>query len=498
MKKILSLVLISIMIISMTGCSSVYEGSKSGYVTITDIPGISFDVYASAVKSATAVSQINKNSDMSDGNSYLYKNGATDYILFNSKSLTIVVQKINSINLENSKDKISTLNNVTFLGTSVLSKEYEYDTSGKDDVYKLLAQVDAGVSLTLTTFGDYTGQVAYVSYNGNDYMMFVGVPQTNYKDLEKEVQAAIEHMVKSLKINKEDFANNKVYEEVVNTTEKAEEDTSEKEEVVEPEVPEVVIPEPPVEESEVPEENIDTEVDIEIETETPGETEPPTDEEIVIEEPDENNDVPVEVIPEEPQEEVPTEPVTPPVKEEEPDKDIVVTEKGTENVINVTNQKELEGNVTTIYSLAKVGDDVLSSGIDIDGNFQTVLVSVSSYYNEETALDVIKSGVKKDGLYKYFDAPDGCHYEAIEYSVSGSATDNVYVNFKIVGIDGQSLKYKGITYGSRTYDILSTSEYKKDGYTKRICYYPVPNGCKEYVLQFGESGNQIGYVKISN
>lgn len=497
MKKILALALISIMIISMTGCSGVYEGSKSGYVTITDIPGISFDVYASAVKSATAVSQINKNSDMSDGNSYLYKNGATDYILFNSKSLTIVVQKINSINLENSKDKISTLNNVTFLGTSVLSKEYEYDTSGKDDVYKLIAQVDAGVSLTLTTFGDYTGQVAYVSYNGNDYMMFVGVPQTNYKDLEKEVQEAIEHMVKSLKINKEDFENNKVYEEDVNTTEKAEDDTSEKEEVVVPEVPEVVIPEPPVEEPGVPEENIDADINIEIVPETPEETEPPTDEEIVIEEPDENIDVPVEVIPEEPQEEIPTEPVTqPPV--EEPDEDIVVTEKGTENVINVTNQKELEGNVTTIYSLAKVGDDVLSSGIDIDGNFQTVLVSISSYYNEETALDIIKNGVKKDGLYKYFDAPDGCHYEAIEYSVSGSATDSVYVNFKIVGIDGQSLKYKGITYGSRTYDILSTSEYKKDGYTKRICYYPVPNGCKEYVLQFGESGNQIGYVKISN
>lgn len=497
MKKILALALISIMIISMTGCSGVYEGSKSGYVTITDIPGISFDVYASAVKSATAVSQINKNSDMSDGNSYLYKNGATDYILFNSKSLTIVVQKINSINLENSKDKISTLNNVTFLGTSVLSKEYEYDTSGKDDVYKLIAQVDAGVSLTLTTFGDYTGQVAYVSYNGNDYMMFVGVPQTNYKDLEKEVQEAIEHMVKSLKINKEDFENNKVYEEDVNTTEKAEDDTSEKEEVVVPEVPEVVIPEPPVEEPGIPEENIDADINIEIVPETPEETEPPTDEEIVIEEPDENIDVPVEVIPEEPQEEVPTEPVTQsPV--EEPDEDIVVTEKGTENVINVTNQKELEGNVTTIYSLAKVGDDVLSSGIDIDGNFQIVLVSISSYYNEETAMDIIKNGVKKDGLYKYFDAPDGCHYEAIEYSVSGSATDSVYVNFKIVGIDGQSLKYKGITYGSRTYDILSTSEYKKDGYTKRICYYPVPNGCKEYVLQFGESGNQIGYVKISN
>lgn len=446
MKKSVVLLFIFVMAMCFMGCGKVYEGTKSGYVTIKDIPGVTFDIYANSAKSATAVSQINKDSDMSDGNSYLYKNGSTDYIIYNNKSLTAVVQKVESIGLEAAKDKESVLKDITFLGTSVLSENYEYATSGKDDAYKLVAQVDAGVSLTLTTFGDYTGQFAYLSYQNNDYLMFVGVPKTEYKNLDKEVRDAIEHMIKSLRVNKDDFGANKVQ-----TTEKTDKVTENKPEDVKKE-------------------------------------ENTSQNEEVIQQPDEKEPV---------KQPIPSVDIEIP-KEEPKEEDIVITEKEVENVVNVTNQKELEGNITTIYSFGGIEDDVLSSGVDIDGNFQTVLVTVTAYYNEEMALDVIKSGVAQDGLYEYFDAPDGCHFEAVEYSVSGSATDDVYVNFKIVGIDGQLLKYKGITYGSRTYDILATSEYKKDGYVKRICYYPVPNGCKEYVLQFGEAGGQLGYVKIGN
>ena len=444
MKKSVVLLFILVMAMCFMGCGKVYEGTKSGYVTIKDIPGITFDIYANSAKSATAVSQINKDSDMSDGNSYLYKNGSTDYIIYNNKSLTAVVQKVESIGLETVKDKESVLRDITFLGTSVLSENYEYVTSGKDDAYKLVAQVDAGVSLTLTTFGDYTGQFAYLSYQNNDYLMFVGVPKTEYKNLDKEVRDAIEHMIKSLRVNKEDFGTNKVQ-----PTEKTDKVTETKPEDVKKE-------------------------------------ETTTQKEEVTQQPEEKEPV---------KQPIPSVEIE--VPKEEPEEDIIITEKEVENVVNVTNQKELEGNITTIYSFGGIEDDVLSSGVDINGNFQTVLVTITAYYNEEMASDVIKSGVAKDGLYEYFDAPDGCHYEAVEYKVSGSATEDVYVNFKIVGIDGQLLKYKGVTYGSRSYDILSTSEYKKDGYTKRICYYPVPNGCKEYVLQFGETGGQLGYVKIS-
>lgn len=462
MKKIIFSFVLLIAMFGVVGCSKVYEGNKSGYVTISDIPGITFDVYADTVKSATAVSQINKNSDMSDGNSYLFKNGATDYILYNSNSLTVVVQKIDSINLKKKKNKEAAINDITFLGTSVLSKEYEYHTSNKDKAYKLVAQVDAGVSLTLTSFGDYTGQVAYISYQGHDYMMFVGVPKTSYKELKKDVKEAIEHMAKSLKIKKSDFSNNRV-ESTDNSSVNIEKEEDIKDNT----------------ENKSPENNVtDTSEKELIRENDVNESEETTAPDITV------TDIP-EILPEVPD-------------DKEDEEEIVVVEKDTENVVNVTNQKEMENNETSIYALGQVGDDIISSGLDINGSIQSVLVTVTSYYNEDHSVDVIKSGIKKDGLYTYFEAPDGCHYEAVEYSVSDSPMEDVYINFKIVGIDGQTLKYKGITYESRTYDILATTSYKKDGYTKRICYYPVPNGCKEYVLQFGEVGGQMGYIKISN
>lgn len=470
MKKIVFSFALLITMFGVVGCSKVYEGNKSGYVTISDIPGITFDVYADTVKSATAISQINKNSDMSDGNSYLFKNGTTDYILYNSNSLTVVVQKIDSINLKKKKNKEAAINDVTFLGTSVLSKEYEYHTSNKDKAYKLVAQVDAGVSLTLTSFGDYTGQIAYISYQGHDYMMFVGVPKTSYKELNKDVKKAIEHMVKSLKIKKSDFSNNRVESEMGSDTniEKEENVTTDNTESTDNKTSEGNVSDSS-EKNEPVKENNDASSE---ETNTPGNT---------------DNDIP-DTSPEMPDD----------TKDNENVEDIVVVEKNTENVVNVNNQKEMENNETSIYALGQVGDDIISSGLDKNGSIQGVLVTVTSYYNEDNSINVIKRGVKEDNLYTYFDAPDGCHYEAIEYSVSDSAMEDVYVNFKIVGIDGQALKYKGITYSSRTYDILATTSYKKDGYSNRICYYPVPNGCKEYVLQFGENRGQMGYVKISN
>ena len=84
--------------------------------------------------------------------------------------------------------------------------------------------------------------------------------------------------------------------------------------------------------------------------------------------------------------------------------------------------------------------------------------------------------------------------------IVGEAIKNVstlcdlrYINVKLKGLDGENLRFRGIEYSQRCFDIqISQNEF--------YSYYAIPNGCPEYALEIGEgtinNSLESGYYHI--
>ena len=84
-------------------------------------------------------------------------------------------------------------------------------------------------------------------------------------------------------------------------------------------------------------------------------------------------------------------------------------------------------------------------------------------------------------MHQYVDAPDGYTWHVILYSLL-KPQNELYTNIKVEGLDGEHLVYKGVPCTTRTYDII----YDWSSISDLYCYYAVPNGCKEYMLECGD------------
>ena len=74
--------------------------------------------------------------------------------------------------------------------------------------------------------------------------------------------------------------------------------------------------------------------------------------------------------------------------------------------------------------------------------------------------------------------------------------DEAYIDVSLQGDDRKNLKFRGITYSQRGYDIYNLSETKGNVMGKLYCYYAVPNGCYQYSLGFGMDAKNKKYVNI--
>ena len=65
----------------------------------------------------------------------------------------------------------------------------------------------------------------------------------------------------------------------------------------------------------------------------------------------------------------------------------------------------------------------------------------------------------------------------------------------MVGFDGEKLKYRGVGYSKRTYDIWTNVTEGDDGWEYGyIAFYAVPNGCYDYAIACGDqTENGYGY-----
>lgn len=175
-----------------------------------------------------------------------------------------------------------------------------------------------------------------------------------------------------------------------------------------------------------------------------------------------------------------------------------VEEAKEKEIANVSNS----GSESSIYNLLKIGETGKAMALSATGSdFTKIMITIDQLFTDEEAVSLIKSGLQEAGE-EYQEPPSGCTWNIIEYSLD-TPIDKAYMNIKLKGMDGEKLKYRGISYSQRTFDIFNKISKSKNRYTKFYCYYAVPNGCKEYMLECGdgtintmEAGITSAYYKI--
>ena len=421
-KKMVSMLLIFTSVIMLTGCGSLYSSHKSGYTEITAVSGVTFEMPENFLSDATAVTSISQDSDYEATETYLYKNGDSCYMLFNMNSVIVAVSTDTSYNLSESDDVDSSITNSTLNGICFTPKDgSSYAYEESNKKDSYKMIADAVGDVTLTT-------ELYGKYDGKfAYVEGSGMECTMFVGANME------------KYRKLSGSQEKLIEHIAKSlTITVDEATGSDDQLSE----DVSIMNS---EDSQKETNISDPVTAEEEaTETKTETES--------------------------------------AKRENSG-----NEQSEQTFLHAeSNQHEATGTASDFYHQLKIGDVGRLEALDGSGKeLKSTFVIVNDLYVKDDADKIIREYCKTDECpYEYSTAPEGYSWHAIEYTLSISPED-LYVDIKLVGLDGEKLKYRGVAASSMTHDIFYNMEKTEDGYSKLYCYYAVPNGCKEYTLEFG-------------
>lgn len=149
------------------------------------------------------------------------------------------------------------------------------------------------------------------------------------------------------------------------------------------------------------------------------------------------------------------------------------------------NQGEVGSNkYSDIYHLLSIGMTGLYHAYDKDAenSLSDGEITIEQLYTGNEAINIIKKYCTSGrAMHQYVDAPEGYTWHIIRYSLL-KPQNELYTNIKVEGLDGEHLVYKGVSCTTRTYDIIYDWNSTSDLY----CYYAVPNGCEEYMLECGD------------
>lgn len=508
MIKKLFILLLSVTLMSvLTACGrdkEIYDSGEDGYTSITSVDGISFDVVSDVSRNATAITNISEDMAFETDQTYMYKDGETEYFLFRIDSIVCVAQKGTSFGIKDAQDKLDAVTKGNILGIYFTSpkKKLEFVEDEKDGVYKMVATVTAQVALTSELYNDFAGRLAYINDGRDEWTMFVGTIGKDFRDFSDETQEVITYMAATMTLheepvraqapepavalggeneqssNVEAISGNDTADEPVEdiSGEAGQKDTdTDDTEGMEP-VQEEDAPEP-LEDSEETEPAEDSGAEP-VEPEGSGDmTEPEEIEvEVVVEESTEKfgeNDI---------QEDISPETVT-----ESDDRKMQDTTPATEHgYVRLNNQKntvkdDLTVYTSNIYDMLDVGKrayaDVL---IPNASGYLRAEIKADRIFTGAEAVAVIQDAYNKGTMMgSYFEAPEGCSFHVIHYTVAFPDGRQGYVNVKLRGMDGENLRFRGIPYTQRTYDIkVSDTEF--------YAFYAVPNACREYAVEIGD------------
>lgn len=435
--------------------------NTEGFVQITSVPGITFDVEKAYADVAQAVIEISENVNFLDYQTYTYKNGEDTYLLFNIRRYIAIAKKGTEYKLSEGLDnlKYKSLDGIWFNPTDKVTSEGN----------KYTVPVIAEVVITNKVYNDYTGYLTTIEENGEEWTMFIGY-------VEKE-DKTLSHTVASMCLSNTQKEAEDIYTVDIDEPVYVVENT-------EPTNDEII---DPIIEDPIDEPIVDDPIEEPIEEPIETLTEEP------IEEPEE---IPVV----EPIEEIPIEePVEIPIEEPV----ITIVDNGKETFAIQSNQKEVERESdkaysSDIYSMLSVGDTGLMNLISDSAEYTEAYVKPKKILDRKETQSRIQQYINRGcAYYEDFEIPKGSHLEACVYDVKFT-TEDTYLNITLKGLDGNKLVYQGIAYSTRTYDIIY-DDNKVGWNNDRIVYYYVPNGCTEYVLQFGDgNGEEIkeAYYKI--
>lgn len=162
--------------------------------------------------------------------------------------------------------------------------------------------------------------------------------------------------------------------------------------------------------------------------------------------------------------------------------------------------KAESGSESSLYRLLEIGDTGLCDALGKKVELVEQEITIEKLYIEKKAENKIKDLCAELGK-KYREPCRGNSYHLIKYSLKKSPKD-CYTDIRIKGFDGGKLTYIGVQHTARTYDLIGNIHIAKDGkYCNLYCYYEVPNGCKEYMLQCGTASPndqaRNAYYKVS-
>jgi len=157
--------------------------------------------------------------------------------------------------------------------------------------------------------------------------------------------------------------------------------------------------------------------------------------------------------------------------------------------MDISNQEEIikvdtKAYSSNIYSMLNIGDKGICQALNTSEMiFEEPIIDITGILSGTDAVNYLKA------LYKdeYLEPSEGCAYHVITYNLYyKTCSGTPYVNIKLRGLDGSNLKFRGIQYSKKTHDYTGYVSEKDDWNVNYVCYYEVPNGCTEYVLECGD------------
>ena len=468
------------MTIMLTSCgikkSATYKDAGKGYTTISSVDGITFEIPLAFSSKATAVTRIANDQDFTPDGIYSYTNGNDEYMFFCMDELVILANKGTNYKFSETEKKENALSSSSVIDSmcSKLGKKFCYTESINDGVYKIIGDVAENISITTELYGDYIGRLAVIEDGMTEWSVLAGVKGSNLSDLSKEQLSVIDTVVSSMKATHgEDVVqtNTPDYDVVINDksiSTSLSEETEEKSKANE-------------ETKDEDSQKDDVFLDLDGAEETGQSEEALQHEELAAPKTETSEKEPTDI-----------EKPKPSVKEESTPEDIETVVA--DDKIEHSNQKErklTEGKVysSDIYSLLKTGNYGIIASSDPDGEIKYPVVHLKAILSGNDAVDIVKKQASSTTRYDYFEAPPGYSWQVAEYDIIYTQANPEHeIDVRMLGVDGNTLKYRGVPAPQRTYYVDYDIENDVANETLRNIkvFYAVPNGCKEYILKFGD------------
>lgn len=157
---------------------------------------------------------------------------------------------------------------------------------------------------------------------------------------------------------------------------------------------------------------------------------------------------------------------------------------------------DIKGDISNNYILLDKGEiGCMTATNQKTGLYDEIFIRISSFNDEQTTNSLIEEYIKSGNSYfKDTNAPLGTHWESVTYGIKYDSENSYYVNVQLVGLDGEKLNHRGVSYSKRSYDIDNKTYAGEDGWIEGyVAFFAVPNGCTEYAVACGDSVGTYGY-----